>query len=147
MKGWCRCYMADFPSSQDALLRVGFHHDLRPVQLDIASRFTGNFEYIHYVNQAPVQEHRQYVLQDHHDVPLDVADVDAPEDQLLEASIPRVPVAPVPGPEIVPQGNGQGITNTVSHEPPQPPKHGGWWFHVDTGANVHATYFPDELAH
>jgi hypothetical protein len=81
-------------------------------------------------------------------VPPDIADIDASEPSLFETSIPRVPViAPVPGPEIIPQGNGPGKHGTISYEPPQPPKHGGWWFHVDTGADVHVTYFPEELAH
>jgi hypothetical protein len=78
----------------------------------------------------------------------EVADIDATESQLLDTSTPQVPVAPVPSKEILPQGNGPGLQSTVSYKPPQPPpRHGGWWFHVDTGANVHVSYFPAKLAH
>jgi hypothetical protein len=57
-----------------------------------------------------------------------------------------IPIAPVPDEEIIPQGQGPGSTLN-SHEPPQPHRNIGGWFHVDTGANVRVTYLPDELAH
>jgi hypothetical protein len=41
-------------------------------------------------------------------VPPDVAEQDASESRLLEASIPQVPADQVPDPGILPQGNGPG---------------------------------------
>jgi hypothetical protein len=70
----------------------------------------------------------------------------ARELEVINSSIPLAPFAPVPGEEVIPQGQGPGAVSG-SHEPSHPPRHSGWWFHVDTGANVHVTYFPDELAH
>jgi hypothetical protein len=71
----------------------------------------------------------------------DVAQIDVSEEK-------QVPIVPVPGEDIVPQGNGPGVQGQPSFEPPQPPRHGGCWgFHVDMGANVHVTYFPGKLAH
>jgi hypothetical protein len=77
----------------------------------------------------------------------DVAHIAGSESQLSDDSTPPVPIAPVPDKDILPQGNGPGTRGMISYEPPHPPRHGGWWFHVYTGANVHVTYYPDELAH
>jgi hypothetical protein len=76
---------------------------------------------------------------------VEVLDADH-ESTVLDDSVPPVPV---PAEEIIPQCNGPGRTpeRTTSYEPPHQPPNGDWWFHVDTGANVHVTCYPNELAH
>jgi hypothetical protein len=53
-----------------------------------------------------------------------IANIDAAD--VIDESIPRVPVAPVPGKEILPQGNGPGDASlrTISYEPTHLPHHG-----------------------
>lgn len=72
----------------------------------------------------------------------DVTDLDGRNElEIINESVPVVPACPVPGKEVIPQG--QGPDSLMSHKPPHPPHHGGWWIHVYTGANVNVTYFPD----